>query len=88
MSDKNHLLFIHYCFFAGTLILKIPWKNLYKEPLEVVIEDLFAIAGPNAGMKYVHVCLHNSVTAGSCSCSHNHLQNYRSLTYKITVTLH
>ena len=50
MSDKNRLLFIHYCFCAGTLILKIPWKNLYKEPLEVVIEDLFAIAGPNAGM--------------------------------------
>ena len=50
LSDKNNLLFIYYCFCAGTLILKIPWKNLYKEPLEVVIEDLFAIAGPNAGM--------------------------------------
>ncbi|XP_067943073.1 intermembrane lipid transfer protein VPS13A-like [Watersipora subatra] len=36
----------------GTLILKIPWKKLYTAPLEVVIEDLFAIAAPNAGQKY------------------------------------
>lgn len=34
---------------VGTLVLKIPWKKIYTAPVEVVIEDLFAIAGPNAG---------------------------------------
>jgi len=44
--------YTHACrwLYLGTLILKIPWKKIYTEPVEVVIEDLFAIAGPNAGM--------------------------------------
>ena len=35
----------------GKLHLSIPWKNLYNEPTEVKIENLFVLAKPNNGNK-------------------------------------
>lgn len=36
----------------GTLVLKIPWKNLYSMPVVVSIEDLFLLVAPNAAVSY------------------------------------
>eukprot|EP00794_Sanderia_malayensis_P015967 gene15967-17573_t len=36
----------------GKLELKIPWKNLYNEPTEVDIENLYLLAKPNSDIKY------------------------------------
>lgn len=36
----------------GTLVLKIPWKNLYSQPVVVTIEDLYVLAVPNAAVRY------------------------------------
>lgn len=36
----------------GTLVLKIPWKNLYSQPVVVTIEDLYVLAAPNAAVRY------------------------------------
>ena len=35
--------------FLGKLQLNIPWKNLYNEPTEVNIENLYVLAKPNLG---------------------------------------
>ncbi|KAH3874690.1 hypothetical protein DPMN_037943 [Dreissena polymorpha] len=34
------------------LTLKIPWKNLYTEPVIATIDGLYALAVPNVGIKY------------------------------------
>ncbi|KAL4216396.1 Vacuolar protein [Mactra antiquata] len=36
----------------GKLTLKIPWKNLYTEPVVATIDGLYALAVPNVGIKY------------------------------------
>ncbi|WAR29642.1 VP13A-like protein [Mya arenaria] len=36
----------------GKLTLKIPWKNLYTEPVIATIDGLYALAVPNVGIKY------------------------------------
>lgn len=32
--------------------MKIPWKNLYKEPVEATIENLYLLASPNQAVEY------------------------------------
>ena len=34
---------------AGKLVLKIPWKNLYSEPVEAQIDGLYLLVRPNTG---------------------------------------
>lgn len=36
----------------GKLVLKIPWKNLYKEAVVAEIDGIYALAIPNVGIKY------------------------------------
>ncbi|XP_052084958.1 intermembrane lipid transfer protein VPS13A-like isoform X11 [Mytilus californianus] len=36
----------------GKLTLKIPWKNLYTEPVVATIDGLYALAVPNVAVKY------------------------------------
>ena len=43
---KAHLLVL---FHVGKIILKIPWKNLAKESIIVIIEDVYVLAGPVSG---------------------------------------
>ncbi len=44
--------------FLGKLQLNIPWKNLYNEPTEVNIENLYVLAKPNLGWYFmVEFCL-------------------------------
>lgn len=38
--------------FLGRLELHIPWRNLKTQPVKVVIEDLFLLAGPRVETKY------------------------------------
>jgi vacuolar protein sorting-associated protein 13A/C len=35
--------------FAGKLVLKIPWKNLYTEAVIAEIDGIYALAVPNVG---------------------------------------
>nr|KAG5695912.1 hypothetical protein BaRGS_017350 [Batillaria attramentaria] len=37
---------------GGKLVLKIPWKNLYKEAVVAEIDGIYALAIPNVGIKY------------------------------------
>ncbi|XP_048251088.1 vacuolar protein sorting-associated protein 13A-like isoform X4 [Haliotis rufescens] len=37
---------------VGKLTLKIPWKNLYTEPVIAQLDGIYALAVPNAGIKY------------------------------------
>ncbi|XP_041355806.1 vacuolar protein sorting-associated protein 13A-like isoform X2 [Gigantopelta aegis] len=37
---------------VGKLTLKIPWKNLYTEPVVAELDGVYALAVPNAGIKY------------------------------------
>ena len=43
----------------GKLTLKIPWKNLYSEPVVAYIDGIYALAVPNVG-KYGHIKLSTS----------------------------
>lgn len=36
----------------GSLILKIPWKNLYNAPVEAYIDRLYLLAVPNSSVRY------------------------------------
>lgn len=36
----------------GTLILKIPWKNLYGSAFIINVEDIYLLAAPNQQVKY------------------------------------
>lgn len=38
--------------FIGSLVLKIPWKNLYGAPVEATIQDLYLLVVPNQQVKY------------------------------------
>ena len=38
--------------FPGKLVLKIPWKNLYSEPVVAEIDGLYLLVRPNTG-KYL-----------------------------------
>ncbi|XP_034653735.1 vacuolar protein sorting-associated protein 13 [Drosophila subobscura] len=38
--------------YLGKLVLKIPWKNLYSQPVIVNIEDLYVLVSPNNNVKY------------------------------------
>jgi len=33
-------------------VLKIPWKNLYSQPVIVDIENLYALVSPNNNVRY------------------------------------
>lgn len=35
--------------FLANLVLKIPWRNLYKEPVEATVEGLYVLLVPNQG---------------------------------------
>ena len=37
------------CVTAGKLELKIPWKNLTKDPLYVTIDEVYIVVGPKIG---------------------------------------
>lgn len=41
--------------FAGKLVLKIPWKNLYSEPVVAEIDGLYLLVRPNTGKFAMHV---------------------------------
>ena len=34
------------------MVLKVPWKNLYKEAVEATLDGLYLLAVPNAEMEY------------------------------------
>lgn len=36
----------------GSLVLKIPWKNLYSAPVEAYIDRLYLLAVPNSSVRY------------------------------------
>lgn len=36
----------------GSLVLKIPWKNLYSAPVEAYIDRLYLLAVPNNSVRY------------------------------------
>lgn len=36
-------------FFTAKLTLKIPWKNLYEEPVVAEVDGIYALAVPNIG---------------------------------------
>ena len=36
------------CFHVGNLNLKIPWKNLYTQPVEAVLEDIYLLIVPSS----------------------------------------
>ncbi|CAG5116191.1 unnamed protein product, partial [Candidula unifasciata] len=36
----------------GKLTLKVPWKNLYSEPVVVHIQDIYALTVPNTAVQY------------------------------------
>ncbi|XP_017018537.1 intermembrane lipid transfer protein Vps13 [Drosophila kikkawai] len=38
--------------YLGKLVLKIPWKHLYTQPVIVNIEDLYALVTPNNNVQY------------------------------------
>ncbi|XP_062132408.1 intermembrane lipid transfer protein Vps13 isoform X1 [Drosophila sulfurigaster albostrigata] len=38
--------------YLGKLVLKIPWKNLYSQPVIVDIENLYALVSPNNNVRY------------------------------------
>lgn len=38
----------------GQLVLNIPWKNLYSEPVVAKVDEVFILARPNSNVKYDH----------------------------------
>ncbi|XP_030555732.1 vacuolar protein sorting-associated protein 13 [Drosophila novamexicana] len=38
--------------YLGKLVLKIPWKNLYSQPVIVDIDDLYVLVTPNNNVRY------------------------------------
>ena len=44
-----YMYVILYNLISGKLTLKIPWKNLYTEPVIATIDGLYALAVPNVG---------------------------------------
>ncbi|XP_052841610.1 intermembrane lipid transfer protein Vps13 [Drosophila gunungcola] len=38
--------------YLGKLVLKIPWKNLYSQPVIVNIDDLYVLVSPNNNVQY------------------------------------
>ncbi|XP_017837309.1 vacuolar protein sorting-associated protein 13 isoform X2 [Drosophila busckii] len=38
--------------YLGKLVLKIPWKNLYSQPVIVDLEDLYVLVSPNNNVQY------------------------------------
>ena len=44
-----HLKCVITIIIAGKLVLKIPWKNLYSEPVVAQIDGLYLLVRPNTG---------------------------------------
>lgn len=44
-----HLKCVIIIIIAGKLVLKIPWKNLYSEPVVAQIDGLYLLVRPNTG---------------------------------------
>lgn len=38
-------------YLTGSLVLKIPWKNLYNSTVKVEVGGLYLVAVPNIGMR-------------------------------------
>ncbi|KAH8237095.1 hypothetical protein KR038_004232 [Drosophila bunnanda] len=49
---KLNQVHCHLIRFTGKLVLKIPWKNLYSQPVIVNIEDLYVLVSPNNNVQY------------------------------------
>lgn len=47
---KNCINYI--CIFTGKLVLKIPWKNLYSQPVIVDVEHIYALVTPNNNVRF------------------------------------
>jgi hypothetical protein len=41
-----------YYFNVGSLKLKIPWKNLYTQPVEAVLEEIFLLIVPSSSKSF------------------------------------
>ena len=41
-------------FHTGKLVLKIPWKNLYSEPVVAQVDGLYLLVRPSAGENCFH----------------------------------
>ena len=42
-------IYINFDVFIGKLSAKIPWSNIYTQPVVVAIEDVFVLASPVTG---------------------------------------
>ena len=47
------IIYFHVFQFEGKLVLKIPWKNLYSEPVVAQIDGLYLLVRPNTGRLFV-----------------------------------
>ena len=45
-----YIINFYFVLFLGQLILKIPWKNLYSEPVVAKVEGVYLLARPNTGV--------------------------------------
>lgn len=50
LRQCNLLICLFYFETTGKLVLKIPWKNLYSEPVVAQIDGLYLLVRPNTGM--------------------------------------
>lgn len=41
-----------YYFNIGSLTLKIPWKNLYTQPVEAVLEEIYLLIVPSSSKSF------------------------------------
>uniref|UniRef100_A0A670J300 Vacuolar protein sorting 13 homolog A n=1 Tax=Podarcis muralis TaxID=64176 RepID=A0A670J300_PODMU len=52
LEIKENALSICSFVFIGQLNLQIPWKNLYTQPVEAVLDEVFLLIVPTASIKY------------------------------------
>ena len=50
IRQSNLLICLFYFETTGKLVLKIPWKNLYSEPVVAQVDGLYLLVRPNTGM--------------------------------------
>uniref|UniRef100_G1KEL4 Vacuolar protein sorting 13 homolog A n=1 Tax=Anolis carolinensis TaxID=28377 RepID=G1KEL4_ANOCA len=51
-GKETYLIDIMFLFILGQLNLKIPWTNLYTQPVEAVLDEIFLLIVPTASIKY------------------------------------
>uniref|UniRef100_A0A8D2Q5L1 Vacuolar protein sorting 13 homolog A n=1 Tax=Varanus komodoensis TaxID=61221 RepID=A0A8D2Q5L1_VARKO len=49
---ENALVTMYSSVFIGQLNLQIPWKNLYTQPVEAVLDEVYLLIVPTASIKY------------------------------------